>query len=284
MVRPLWAVNSALLGVLLLSTILMIMTGGGVPAPESIIPKKVKVDRSLDPVKTVDITQVYQNDLFGTYHGVEPEVHKPDLVKPIPEAPPPERVQPPEPPEPHFLEPLPLDLVGVLTVNDGSGNAAIIGDEKEKLEKTYYVGDTIEDAQLVRIFNDRVLLIRSNGQQEELHLWEGASDEQAKSEQTWDLIIKKVSHNEYSVDRIKFAEKVENLAKFIDLLDLITAYKDGKNIGCRICQIDENSLGEALGLAAGDVISEINGIKPTTIQNRMKIYHDVIKQDGAGIL
>lgn len=48
----------------------------------------------------------------------------------------------------------------------------MIADNKTNQEGTFKVGDTVQDAQLIRIFSNKIILLRNNGQQEVLYLRE----------------------------------------------------------------------------------------------------------------
>jgi hypothetical protein len=153
-------------------------------------------------------------------------------------------------------------------------------DNKTKQEGTYKIGDKVADAQLIRIFGNKIILLRTNGQQEVLYLREqdARMDASYTMIDEWSTVIKALNNTSFMVDPQIFAERVADLAQFIDMIRLITAYKQGKSIGCRIGQLEEKSLGIALGLQAGDIIISVNSIPADTMENRLKIYTDVVSK------
>jgi len=97
-------------------------------------------------------------------------------------------------PKPKFLDPLDITLKGIIVlVHNDSKNRAIIADNKTNKELTYKVGSAIEDAQLIRILSNKVIFLRSNGQQEVLYLREKDAelDPVYTIIDNWDGIIQK---------------------------------------------------------------------------------------------
>jgi len=279
--HPIWIFNSALFLLLVATGFFMFFTYVTAPDRESIEPGRY-IKPSPQEEKQINIAQIYKDDLFGTYvKEVIPE-EEPDFVLPAPEPPAPEPSVIPEAPKPQFLDPLKINLKGIIVVgHDESKNRAIIFEEKTSEEKLYKVEDTIEDAYVIKIFNNKVILLRSNGQQEVLYLRE----HDAKHDPTymvitgWEKVIKRTAPNILHINPSAFLERVSNLAQFIDLLDLTTVYQKGKSIGCRIGKLDPQSLGTALGLRTGDIVKQINNIPATDTPNRFAIYQEIIKMN-----
>lgn len=271
--HPFWIINSSLLLLLLISLGFVVFSRPVIPKPKMLKPKKTT--HTTKTVGTISIAQIYTNDLFGTYHEqIKPPV-EPDYVKPIPKPPSPSTVKVPEEPKQPFLPPLGVTLKGIMMVSDESMNIAVIADNKTQKDENYKVGDPIEDSQVVRILNNRVVLIRSNGQQETLYLTEKdvlTDPAFANEDDDWAHLIKKISTNHYLLDPQAFSTLVPNLAHFIDIFDLTTVYKEGKSIGCRIGKIAHNSLGAAMGLQSYSIIKKVADVPATTTDERLKIY------------
>ena len=169
MKQPLWIINSSLLLLLLIVGIFILVSREKVPSREPIKPGasagEVRVERP-----TINSKKIYEKDLFDTYIVV-PVVKPSDVVLEMPPAPVARPPIVPALPAPIFLPPLNVTLKGIVTVSyDDAKNRAIIADNKTNQEGVYKTGDTIEDAQLMRIFANKVVLVRSNGQQEVLYL------------------------------------------------------------------------------------------------------------------
>ncbi len=280
--HPFWILNTSLL-------VLLLVCAGFIFFTQQTLPKKLGGGKksltvksvSAFPVDTeaVDITKIYENDLFDTYHEkIMPPV-EPDYTSPIPVPPSPTQVEIPEEAVTPFLPPLQVTLKGIMILNDESKNAVIIEDNTTKKEENYKVGDSLEDAQLIRILHNRIILIRSNGQFETLYLSEkDVADQIVENDQKdgWAQTVRKISDVAVEIDPTSFIEVVPTLAQFIDLLDITTVYKRGKSIGCRIGKITQGSLAEALGFEPNDIIFSIAGIPTTSTESRFEIYQHLL--------
>ncbi len=271
---PIWIINSTLFILFICMLIFVGLTRYRLPARASLIANYMQ-SAPLKDVSKIDISRIYRNDLFNTYKESQEQEVKPEekkLVLPTPPAP-----QAPAPVQPRpvqFLEPLQVTLKGIMFSSDERSNRAVIEETKSKNEKLYKVGDTIEDSEIVRIYYNKVMLIRSNGQQETLFVssQDAQKDSQYKHEVVWQTIIQQKSPTEFMVDKHQFTHEVKNLAEFIDMLDVTTAFKKGKTIGCRIGVLKPQSVGIALGLLPNDIILTIADIPTTTTNDRVEIF------------
>lgn len=276
--HPLWILNSALFFLLIVAFLFIVFSRPSLPEWEDITPSSVAAPLQ-KKASEVTISKIYEHDLFDTYEKEFGPTQEPGFVAPLPPPPPPRPLLIPEEPKPQFLEPLSINLKGIIVVlNDDTKNRAIIEDTRTRKEQVYKVGDNIEDAQLIKIFGKKVIFLRSNGQQEVLYL--RPKDAQmdpvyaAASTDFADVVLE-VSDYNYLVNPKEFGRRIKSLAQFIDTLDITTVYQQGKSIGCRIGLIQEKSLGQALGLRPGDIIITINSLPVIDSQNRFDIYKKI---------
>jgi type II secretion system protein C len=281
MKHPFWILNSFLLLLLLFAACFVFFSRKPLPRRESIEPEEYMQPLAEKTVQ-VNISKIYENDLFGTYKKelAPNEIAEPTLT--LPEPPHAKSMVIPEPPMPQFLDPLAITLKGIIIVrNDTERNRAIIADDKTSSETTYKVGDTIEDAQLIRIFSNKIIFLRSNGQQEVLYLRE----QDAKLDPVyavldgWDSVIQTSDNQLFLINSSAFTARIKTLAQFIDMLKLTTAYKKGQALGARIGDLERGSLGSHLGLVAGDIITAINGTPTITSADRMTIYRSITQME-----
>lgn len=276
--HPFWIANSSLLLFVILAGIFAYFSRVRLPQRESIEPEayiRNKKKQSVD----INIKKIYENDLFDTFRKEVPVYQEPEYNLEIPPAPPQQEIITPHIPEPVFLDPLDITLKGIIVVSkDESKNRIIIADNKTDIEKTYKVGDAIEDAQLIRIFNNKIVLLRSNGQQEVLYL--RAQDAQLDPAYTaignWQDVIQSIDAFTYFIYPSMFIERIKNLAQFIDIIGLSTAYKQGVSVGCRVGELAPDSLGVHLGLQSGDIITKVNDIPATSTPERLRIYKLIV--------
>lgn len=276
MKHPFWIVNSLLLLLILIAVAFMFMSRVEIQPREDIIPRRYSAIAAEHSVQ-VNISKIYENDLFGTYQKELPQTE----IEAIPLPPAPEPLQPtiPQQPKPQFLDPLDVSLKGITILGgDPSKTRAIIADNKTQRETNYKTGDNIEDGQLVRIFSNKIVILRANGQQEVLYLREqdAKKDPLYSLIDEWNKVVTVVDGSTYHLNIKEFAARVKSLAQLIDMLDLTTAYRQGESVGARIGQLPEKSFGSYIGLQSGDIITAINGIDATTIDNRLKIYKKIV--------
>lgn len=279
MKHPLWIINSSLLLLWMISFLFIGLSQQKKPTWPSLEPEETPTIASFVTPQKINIETIYRNDLFGSAAPITtPTIAKLNLVPPPP--PNPRPLIAPKVSAPTFLEPLQITLKGIIFTNNEAYNRAIIADNKTKQEKNYKVKDTIQDAQIIRILKNKVLLIRSNGQQEALYLQEQDTQQQAGSttKEQQESVIKQQDQFTYLVDPKAFTKEVPDLAHFINALDLTSVYHKGACIGCRIGTIEPNSIGTRLGLMPEDIIVAVNDIPTITTAQRASIYQDIIKR------
>lgn len=282
MKQPIWIINSSLLASLLLLQGLVYIFHVSVPRRASLKPSAVQASTSV-AVQSIDLEQIYKNDIFNTYidETAATQLLK-NQVPDLPEAPAPLPVSIPEIEQPAFVSPLDVTLKGIMFLADDQLNCvAIVQDNTSKVETNYRIGEFIEDAQVLKIFPDKTLVIRSNGQQEMLYLRE---EDAAKDLDREDFsvveagVVFAVEEDLYAINVIKFIDKINNLGQFVDMLGLTTVYHQGKASGCRVGAIGTESLGVALGFQEGDIITEVEGSTVGGLKSRIAVYEELIKK------
>jgi len=276
---PLWILNSIIALSLVLILIFVFYSSkkfdSGIKV-EAIKPSEYPELAKEEKLKPKDIRYIYEgNDLFQTFEQIKPEIPK---VLPIPELP-----KPPAPkpiisqtnPEVQFLEPLPIKITGIIAHSDESKSQVTLINNNTKESTSYKVGDKVFDAYILRIFAKKIILIRSNGQQETLYMYpEDAEKEINELKQTnWTDVVQQFEQNKFIVNVDNFVLRVQSLAQLIEMLDLSTAFKQGISIGCRIGKIEEKSIGYAFGFRPGDMIIDVANIAPIDTISRINIYN-----------
>ncbi len=277
MKHPFWIVNLGLFLLVLASFAFVYLSKVKIPQRETIEPSQI-LPRKESRV-AINIEKIYKDDLFGTYTKELPQIKRLDTVIPFPEPPAQERIVAPKIIEPEFLDPLQVTLKGIIVVgSNDSKNRAMIQDNKTTQEGTYKVGDIIQDAQLIRIFKNKIIFLRLNGQQEVLYLREqDAKVDPAYTESNeWNNVIKKINTYNYLINPKTFVEQVKNITQCIDMLNATTAYQQGKSIGLHIGHLTKSPFGALLGLQKGDIIINVNNIPTQTTEERLAIYKNII--------
>jgi type II secretory pathway component PulC len=288
MKQPVWVLNSSLLVLLCMSQLLLFMLQKAVPRRVSISPGQTQVD-SQEALQIVDIESIYRNDLFDTYQApiVSNQLSVDEVIAPIPKPPKIISAEIPIEKAPTFFAPLDVTLKGIIFVKDDPAKCiGIVQNKKTKEERNYQVGDLIEDAQILKILSNRIIIIRSNGQQETLYLREedAVQDFNAEVQSVGAHCVKSISDTRYSIDVTEFKKKIRNLGEFITLLDLTTVYKDGKSFGCRVGKVEKDSLGDQMGLVVNDIIIKIDDYLVDDLANRIKLYDHICQQAGGDMI
>lgn len=272
---PLWIINSTLFALFIGMLFFVGLSRYKLPARTQL---KVEYapEQSPKDVSKIDTSRIYRNDLFNTFHGESAEAPTKPVEKKLQLPTPPiaKAAAPVEQKPVQFLEPLAITLKGIMFSTEEQHNRVIIQDAKSGAEKLYKVGDMLEDAEIVRIYYNKVMIIRSNGQQETLFVTaqEAQKDISFKHDIEWKDIIIKKSPTEFAIHKDQFTYAIKNLAQFIDVLDITTAFKKGKVIGCRIGVLKPQTVGPALGLEPNDIILTIAGIETTSTNDRVEIF------------
>lgn len=275
--QPFWIVNSTLLLLALVTAGFIYFARPSIPERQNIEPTPYRAPSKTESTN-FNISKIYESDLFDTYQKELIPKDMGEHIGAVPEPPSPMPVRIPEEPKAQFIEPLPISLKGIIIVrNDDTKNRASIMDNRTSKETSYKVGDTIEDAQLIRIFSNKIILMRSNGQQEVLYLRERDAklDPSYSNAGNWEGVISQTSPYAYTINTAEFINRIQSLGQFIDTLEITTAYKQGESVGARVNNVGPASLGQALGLTKEDVILKVNDTSVAQTQNRMTIYKQI---------
>ncbi len=293
MKNPLWILNSILI-ICLLSIIIFISFSIKKITEKVELPNiphvKPMVSDKEEAFNLKKLKFIEDNDLFGTYKKQEEEyMPKPISIPNIPNPPLPKPILAAQAPQVQFLEPLPIKISGIISSSNESKSQVTLVNNKTSESSSYKIGDKLLDAYILRIFPRKVIVIRSNGQQDTIFMYTEDAEKEIKAlkETSWSEIVQKLSNTDFEVNKDNFITRVENVAKLIDMLDLTTAFKNGFSIGCQIGNIESKSIGESLGLLSGDIVLKIADIAPTNTENRISIYdklsaskhNDIIKME-----
>jgi len=275
MKQQLWIANSALLAILLF------IVGIGIflqqEAPKFRARRHIaKTRHPTKQLKDEEVETIYKYDLFGTFIKKAFAPAQQQLVTPMPQ--PPRVTKPTAPVEPtiEFMPPLTLTLKGIAFSSDEKKSIGIIEDETKK-EHVYHVGDGIKDAQLIKIGQNRISLLRTNGQHETFFLRKEENIDLMAAKKSWAHLVKKIDATTFEIDSTKFAHEIPTIGLFSEMLSLVTAYKQGKPIGIKIANQAPNSIGSSIGLKKHDIITQVNGMNTADKKTRMKIYDTVTR-------
>ena len=271
--QPLWIINSALLALFFLCCYTVFLLQPKIPKAASLTPD-LPVSSNTNNQMSIDLKTIYENDLFKThiYNNQQVETTMPSFEIPLPPAY--QEAATSSANLPLFLDPLPITITGIMTFGSEADNRAIIRDNRNQVEQICQVGSDLEDAQIIRILSNKVIIIRSNSQQETLFLREqDAILDLDLIEPDWNNFVIKNNEYSYQLKTKELVAQIKNLGKLIDMLNIITAYKDGVSTGLKIGNNATSPLIAQLGLQSGDVILAVNAVALDTTANRLIAYN-----------
>lgn len=181
------------------------------------------------------------------------------------------------------LADLNLSLVGTMVATPARYSSAFIvpsgdqDDDETFRAHNYGIGDTIEDATVIRIAVDTVTLRRGDDTEETLTMGEDAPEPAARprpsSNSTDEEGVEKIDDNNYVIDR-------ELVDRYLTDLDAISRLgraiphrgSDGEIDGYRLSGVRRRSIGDKIGIKNGDIVHSVNGAALNSMQGAMAAY------------
>lgn len=286
MKQKLWVLNSTLLLFLILAALTSFLLHLEPPIFKVRPPlPSPTTEAPTEQLKDADIKEIIEKDLFSPLVKPTPKVTEKSLVTPIPEPKLPTPAPYTEPQKPDFLPPLNYTVKGLVFSGDEEKSIVMIADNETNKESVYHLGDSVgKGGQIIKISKNKVTLLRDNGQHEIFYLRRDDNKAATPPEKQWEDIIRKVGDNAFEVDRIQFPKRVESLGHLLELLSCVAAYSKGKSLGLKIGNLAQTSVGPALGLQAGDIITSINGLATSDKVNRVQIYEKVSQMKNDDVI
>lgn len=160
------------------------------------------------------------------------------------------------------LEPTALNVALLGTVSGDEKTArAIIQDKAKKSQSLFKEGDTIQNAQIMKILRGKVIL--KVGEKNQVLIMEEQSTASASSRRKPSTRRRSASQSQEStnitLDRATVNKSLENITELLSQVRVRPHYKDGKADGLMISQVRPNTIFTRLGLRNGDIIQNIDG-------------------------
>lgn len=171
---------------------------------------------------------------------------------------------------------LPFRLLGTVA-SDRGDSYAVLEDRATKTQDLYRVGDSIGDARIDRIEQNRVVVLNMGVRQVLDLVMTGSSSkpgkavrketppvEQARPEN----MVRVVANGERQINTRASASNVGQVARsFLSKMKLSPQAASGKTDGLRVSGLGDSTMAQLVGLRDGDVIQSING---HSVPNRRK--------------
>jgi general secretion pathway protein C len=205
-------------------------------------------------------------------------------------------------PEPAVLEPkqpeldmnaapvhsaLRVKLLGTLLAGLPEWSIASIQDVVTLKTATYMKGDKIQNAEVLEIERQRVIILNNNRREFiDGNAGDGsmapvampmapvmpAANTGAPPSVALGTTIKQVSENEYEVPRAEIDKTLSNLNDVAMQARIVPAFKDGVAQGFKLFSIRPDSIYTKIGVQNGDVLKRINGYDLNSPEKALEIY------------
>ena len=175
-----------------------------------------------------------------------------------------------------------LTLTGVGASSDQEAGTAII--ENRGSQAVYGLGEKIEgtNATLQKVYNDRVII--KNGVRNETLMLDGIDYDEANRRREMQARQRPApQEDEYEDDTVELSEEAieataalrERPASFTDFISISPKTEEGQLIGYQVSPGKEPELFKSAGLEAGDVITQINGLDLTDLQQSQEALSEL---------
>lgn len=175
-----------------------------------------------------------------------------------------------------------LTLTGVVASSDQEAGTAII--ENRGSQAVYGLGEKIEgtNATLQKVYNDRVII--KNGVRNETLMLDGIDYDEANRRREMQARQRPApQEDEYEDDTVELSEEAieataalrERPASFTDFISISPKTEEGQLVGYQVSPGKEPELFKSAGLEAGDVITQINGLDLTDLQQSQEALSEL---------
>jgi general secretion pathway protein C len=173
-----------------------------------------------------------------------------------------------------------LKLLGTLVSTAPGWSIASLLDTAIQKSQTVMVGDKVQNADVLEIFRDRVI-IANNGRREFISAEPGdgappppvaTTARSLPGDSAYGAGIKPLDDNNYEVPKAELDKALANLNDLAMQARIVPAFKDGQAEGFKLFSIRPDSLYSKIGIVNGDVIKRINGFDMNSPEKALEIY------------
>jgi general secretion pathway protein C len=173
-----------------------------------------------------------------------------------------------------------LTLTGVVASSEQEAGTAII--ENRGSQAVYGLGEKIEgtNATLQKVYNDRVII--KNGARNETLMLDGIDYEEANRRREAQARNRPAQEDDEDAE-VELSDEAleataalrERPASFTDFISISPKTEEGQLIGYQVSPGKEPELFKSAGLQAGDVITQINGLDLTDLQQSQEALSEL---------
>jgi len=261
-----WAVNLcfvALVALVAAKTVNLFFEAAIAPAPSAPTARGSGRALAQEPPATLDLAKLAQ---ITNLPLPSPETHD--------EAPKPDMSSEP------VRTSLRVKLLGTLVSTLPGWSIGSLLDLGNQKSSTVMVGDRVQNAEVLNIERDRII-IANNGRREYISAEaDGAPGPPplattrpvTEPGQPYGSGIKALDDNNYEVPRNEVDRALANLNDLAMQARIVPAFKDGQAEGFKLFSIRPDSLYSKIGIVNGDVIKRINGFEMNSPEKALEVY------------
>lgn len=181
---------------------------------------------------------------------------------------------------------LKLKLWGTVASDNQENSFAIIEDESKRKQFIYKTNDTVQNATVKMILEDKVVLSVS-GSDEVLQLQKRTGSSSTSTRSTTTSVrttgtTSSVQTTRISLRRTQVESAMENLSELMTQVTVEYQNKDGVE-GLALSNIKPNSLFRRMGLRNGDVLVAVEGQPLTSADQALQLYENLKTSDSASV-
>ena len=171
---------------------------------------------------------------------------------------------------------LKLKLWGTVSTDkeDSDQARAVIEKIESGRQGLYKVGDSIQNAIIVKIFRNSVIL-DVEGRTEKLIIEKELITTHKKPAIPEEDIPPPIPEGTISLKRSLVNDALKNINQIMSEVRIEPVFKDGKPDGVMLANIEPSSILKKMGLRIGDVITGINGQKIDSMDNALAFYESL---------
>jgi general secretion pathway protein C len=169
-----------------------------------------------------------------------------------------------------------LTLLGTVSGDEKTARA-IIEDKTKRSQSLYKEGDTIQNAEIMRILRAKVIL--KVGEKNQVLTMEekptGSASSRVKPSRPSQSALQSEGTTTITLDAATVNKSLENITELLSQVRVRPHYKDGKADGLMLSQVKPNTIFTRLGLRNGDIIQDIDGEGIENPDDIMDFYEEL---------
>ncbi len=173
---------------------------------------------------------------------------------------------------------LKLSLLGTVT-GKRQPDYAVIMDDHNRRQELYVTGDEIQGAVIKMILREKVILT-VNGQDEILEMQKQRKDPSKSAGRNRRASATGGGNETITMGKDRIDSAIQDISSLMRQVRIRPYFENGKPGGLLVSGIRANSIFNEMGLKNGDVITGIDGTAIVSVDDALKLYHNLKNASG----